>query len=321
MPWLQRSLERAQRNGRAHLLLAEVLAERGAKGQALLELRLAVQDDADLVGPAAQLALRWTRAYDDLERAAPEGPLGARVLAALAQRLTRPGEAGVRLRCAREAIRRDAAASEPRWAVADVLLGALAGEQPQDLCAGELRAACAEEIEAHAAAIEAAERGSYLAAEIRARGMMLDGRAAKAEEMLAEVCHRVADRPPCLRLRVRAAAESGIPARLVAASKDLLAEACSAQPPCAAAATWLGDLMASRKAWGAAVVHYERAVSAEPSEARWEKLADAAVGAGSHVRAVEALEQVLRARGGRDPALEQRIAALRARAAAGLLER
>jgi hypothetical protein len=40
MPWLQRTLERGQVNGRAHLLLAEYLSSRGAKKQALFEIRL-----------------------------------------------------------------------------------------------------------------------------------------------------------------------------------------------------------------------------------------------------------------------------------------
>lgn len=321
IPWLQRALERSQRSGRAHLLLAEVLAARGAKQQALLELRLAVQDDLDLVTPAAQLALRWTRSFDDLERAAPEGELGARVLGAFARRLTRPGEEEVRIRCAREAIARDPRATDPRWVLADALLIALGEDRPPGLCGGDLRAACAQEIEASARAIDAGEPGSYLAAELRARSLMLDGRAVKAEELLADVCNRVPDRASCLRLRVRAAAETAIPARLSAAAKDLLGEACGPPPSCAESATWLGDLMAGRKSWGTAILHYERALAAEPTEERWQKLAEAAVAAGSYVRAVEALERVLRARGGKDPALEQRIAALRARAAAGLIQR
>ena len=321
IPWLQRSLERSQQNGRAHLLLAEVLASRGARPQALLELRLAAEDDPDLVTPAAQNALRWTRSYDELERAVPEGELGARMLGVMARRLFRRGEEQVRLRCAREAIRRDPGALDARWVVADTLLAAIAEDRPPGLCTGELRAACADEIEEHARAIDAGERGSYLAADLRARWHMLDGRAAKAEEMLAEVCNRVPERTACLRLRVRAAAETGIPARLVSASKDLLGEACGPGPSCAESATWLGDLMAGRKAWGTAIGHYERAIAAEPTEERWQKLAEAAVGAGSYVRAVEALERVLRARGGKDPALEQRIAALRARAASRLIDR
>lgn len=321
IPWLQRALERAQRGGRAHLLLAEILAARGAKSQALLSLRLAVEDDAGLAQPAAQLALRWTRSAEELSRAAPEGKLGARVLAVLARGLTRAGEEQERIRCAREALRLDPEAVDPRWVIADALLIAIAEDRPPGLCSGGMRAGCAEEVEAHARMIEGAERSSYLSAELRARWMMLDGQAARAEQLLAEVCNRVADRASCLKLRVRAAVESGVQPKVAASSRDLLGEACGAPAKCAEAATWLGDLMAERKAWGSAVAHYERAVAEEATEARWEKLAEAAVGAGSYVRAVEALERVLKARGGEDAGLAQRIKALKARAAEGLLER
>src|SRR6185295_3468992 len=48
IPWLQRSLERGQVNGRAHLLLAEVLSAPRTRRQAMLELRLALADDPGL---------------------------------------------------------------------------------------------------------------------------------------------------------------------------------------------------------------------------------------------------------------------------------
>src|SRR5207244_864257 len=45
VPWLQRALERSRANGRAHLLLADVLHQHGARLQALMELRLALSAD------------------------------------------------------------------------------------------------------------------------------------------------------------------------------------------------------------------------------------------------------------------------------------
>ncbi len=77
IPWLQRSLERAQVNGRAHLLLAEVLALRGARRQALLELRLALEDDPALLSVTTVLAMRWAKGFDDLLAVVPEGSTGA----------------------------------------------------------------------------------------------------------------------------------------------------------------------------------------------------------------------------------------------------
>ncbi|AKT37523.1 O-antigen ligase family protein [Chondromyces crocatus] len=319
IPWLQRTLERSQRNGRAHLLLADVLADRGARSQALLELRFAVEDDLELVSAAALRAIRWTRSWSELERAAPEGKQGAPLIAALARYLDRPGEEEQRLHAAREALRRDPGAIDPRWVLGDLLIGTLDGRPVGGLCEGAQRAGCGEDIEAHARAIEVASRRSFLAPDLRARWLMAEGRPAQAEQLLAEACNRVTERAPCLKLRVRAAALADLPPRLAAATRDLLGEACGPPTSCAQAATWLGDLMASRKAWGTSLAHYERAVVEEPTEARWEKLAESAIAAGSLVRAVEALDKVLRARGGHDPALEARITSLKARAAGNLL--
>ncbi|EYF03257.1 O-antigen polymerase family protein [Chondromyces apiculatus DSM 436] len=319
MPWLQRTLERSQRSGRAHLLLAEVLAAEGATTQALLELRFALDDDPELTTQSAQLAVRWTRNLDDLLRAVPEGKRGTLLLTAYARRLDRPGEEDARLRAAQEALRRDPEALDPRWVIGDVLLGALTGGPAAPRCEGPQRATCVTDIETQARMIEAGASNSWLAPDLRARLLMAEGRPAQAEQLLAESCNRVLERASCLRLRVQAAAASDLPPRVAAATRDLLGEACGPPATCARAATWLGDLMASRKAWGTALSHYERAVTEEASDLRWEKLAEAAANAGSLVRAVEALEKVRRARGVPDPTLDIRIRDLKARAAGKLL--
>jgi hypothetical protein len=99
IPWLQRSLERARPNGRAHLLLAEFLATRGTRGQALLELRFAAEDDPDLCRSAAEMAIRWTSQLDELLATVPEGKSGSRMLTELCNALWRvrkpsPGQRG-----------------------------------------------------------------------------------------------------------------------------------------------------------------------------------------------------------------------------------
>jgi tetratricopeptide (TPR) repeat protein len=316
VPWLQRALERSQRNGRAHLLLADVLAARGVMGQALLELRLAMQDEPELVAAAARKAVRWTRAYDELAKVVPDGPLGARALTAFAEQLLRRGEETLRLRCAREAAAREPGAMGARFAAADVLLGALAQDVPPGLCTGALRSACAEEVQAHAVAIELLDRASPHPVALRARLLLSEGegRASEAEAMLAAECARVNEAISCLRLRVQAAAAMKTGARLTAAAKDLLTAACSAASPCAEVATWLGDLMARRQEWGTAVTHYERALSEEPRPERWVKLGEAASRAGGHARALEAFQRALEGLGGQDDALKRRIAEERRRA-------
>lgn len=320
IPWIQRSIERSSRNGRAHLLLADVLSARGAKEQALFELRLATEDDPGLAAEVARRAARWTRRAEELLRAVPQGAAGGPVLAALAGQLLAPDDREARLACAREAIVRRPDAVGPRWSVADALLGALAAGDAAAACAGEQRAACGAEIEAQAREIERIEPATYLATEVRARRLLLAGRAADAEQLLEEACTRVKERVPCLKLRVRAAGARSPPIRLGAAAKDLTNAACIGPSACADASAWLGDLMAERGDWGAAVQHHERAVAAEPAEARWLKLAAAASRAGAHAQAAQALERVQRLRGGGDPELKRRIDEERGHAVSPLLK-
>ncbi|MCC6557921.1 MAG: O-antigen ligase family protein [Polyangiaceae bacterium] len=321
IPWIQRSIERSPRNGRAHLLLAEVLGERGATVQALFELRLAAEDDPDLAGQVARQAVRRTRRVEELLRAVPEGAAGAPVLAAMAGLLLRAEDREARLACAQESVARRPDGIGARWAVADALLGAIAAGEEAARCARGLRAGCGEEIEAQAREIERIDPASYFAADVRARWLLLDGRAADAEKLLEGACSRVKERVPCLKLRVRAAAAASPPSRLGAAAKDLSNAACTGPAACAEASSWLGDLMEQRGDWGAAAQHHERAVASEPTEERWLKLADAASRARAHAQAAEALERVQRMRGGHDPEIKRRIDEERARAVSNMLGR
>ncbi|WP_437673360.1 O-antigen ligase family protein [Sorangium sp. So ce131] len=311
IPWLQRTLERSRRHGRAHLLLAEVLASRGAKEQALLSLRLAAEDDPEVITTAAALARQWTQRWDELQRAVPEGEAGAEMLERMAVSWDRQGDMELRLRCAEEAIARDPARIKARWAVGDTLLAML--DAPSSTrCGGAggaeaQRAACERQVEEHAAAIQSHKESSFLAVHLRARLLLLRGKAAEAEQLLAGSCERLDDRTSCLRLRVQAASQMPSSERLLPAIRDLLSASCSAPAPCAAAATWAGDLLAARREYSSAVTHYARAAQDEPTEERLLKLADAASNAGAHVQAAEALERVLHRRGGQDPELRKRI--------------
>ncbi|WP_437588137.1 O-antigen ligase family protein [Sorangium sp. So ce1000] len=317
IPWLQRTLERSRRHGRAHLLLAEVLASRGAKEQALLSLRLAVEDDADVTGTAAVLARQWTRRWDELLRAVPEGKAGVEMLERMAATGERRDEPDLRLRCAEEAIARDPARPGAHWAAGNALLEML--EDPGSArCGGDdaRRAACEQEIEARAAAVQGLDGDSFFAVQLRARLLLLRKKSAEAEQLLAESCERLDNRPGCLRLRVVAAAQAASSERLLPAIRDLMSASCSSLAQCAAAATWVGDQLVARKDYSSAVTYYARAAQDEPTEERLLKLADAASGAGAHVEAASALERLLQRRGGKDAELRRRILDERAKALA-----
>jgi tetratricopeptide (TPR) repeat protein len=327
IPWLQRTLERGQVNGRAHLLLAEVLAARGTRKQALLELRLAMENDGSLAESVAQLALRYSRSFEELTAAAPEGKDGGRVLAimgAILHELEANGKAtaeeiDLRGRLDREAIERDPKNIAPHQREAEVRLLAMTKSTTAPICVD--RDHCRAEVLAHADAIEAAEPESPAPAILRARALVADGKPEEAVRMLEKACERVTPRTVCLHERVRAAALVRAPAMLDAASKDMLGAACVTNVECAATASWLADLRLGRNEAGIAIGLLNRAAREDSAnDARWFKLAEVASQNGAHMQAAEALEKVARRRGGADPALKQRIEAERAQALGGVMQ-
>ncbi len=320
MPWLQRTLERGQVNGRAHLLLAEYLSARGAKKQALFEIRLSVENEPSLAGAAALRVSRWTKRFDELLGAVPDGPAGVRMLDQLAVNYPAADDMPLRLRCNQEVFARDPTEVGARFRAADLLLGAL--EDPRGnaaLCAE--REACRKEIGAQADAIATHRPDSSMAPLLRARLLVVDGKVDEAVSLLEGECSKVSDRVPCLRARLLTAQKLPGPSRFNAAAKEMVASACTTPAACADIAGWVGDLRTVRGETGLALEMYERAARVDPTELRWLALADAASRAGAHARAVEALQRIALRHGGRDPALARRIEEERQRAANGLIPR
>ena len=327
MPWLQHTLERGQVNGRAHLLLAEFLGGHSAKKQALFELRLSVENDSGLAGPAAKTLVRWTREYDEIMTAVPAGLMGVRMLDQVAAYLVQPDTWLVQSRCNQEIIARDPGEIAARVRESEARLAALATGKPEGLCADA--EACRKTIRDHATAIAVSRPESATAALLRARLLVVDRKPEEAVSLLEIECQKVTERILCLQARVMAAAQikephpvaNGAPDRLGAAAKELVGNACNTPVSCADMATWVGDIRRNRGEIGLALVMYERAARADPSEERWLKLADVASGAQEHGRAAEALERVAQRHGGGDAALKQRIQSERSLAGSRLLQR
>lgn len=305
IPWLQRALERGRTNGRAHLLLAEVLAGRATRKQALLELRLSIETDPALAGAAADLAVRWTKDFDDYLVAVPEGALGASVLFAIANRLGDPAHTELRRRCDEAAIARDPAFVPARVRQAEERVRALAKGSTSALCADRER--CQKEILEHARALEKAEPGTSTALRLRARLMLAEGRPEEAVRLLDRACEQVTDRKACLEVRAQAASEVKAIEPLEAAAKALLGASCVSAEACADSASWLASLHAGRGEANTALALYKRAAREDPSEKRLEELANAAARVGSHALAEETLRKLLTKRGGADAALQRRI--------------
>ena len=326
MPWLQHTLERGQVNGRAHLLLAEFLGGRGAKKQALFELRLTVENDGGLAGSAAKILVRWTRDYDELVSAVPAGKAGIRMLDQVAAYLNQPQDWRLQTRCNQEVLARDPSEVGARTRETSARLDALATGKPEGLCADA--AACHKEILDHATAIALTQPTTSTAALIRSRLLLVDNKPEEAVSLLEIECQKVTDRIPCLQARVSAAARindphpgrAGAVDHLAIAAKELIGNACTTAVSCADMATWVGEIRRGRNEIGHALAMYERAARADPTEARWLKLADVASNAGEHARAAEALERVAQRHGGGDPELKQRIQAERSLAGSRLLQ-
>jgi hypothetical protein len=313
MPWLQRTLERGQINGKAHLLLSEVLHDRGALAQALFELRLSVENDSGLVGPAALLAVRWAKKYEEILASVPPGKAGVLMLDQIAAYLSEMNASALRSRVDREIIARDPAQVRAHLREADARLKVLEQSAPAQgapppadgICSD--REACRRVVLDEAEAIALAQPDLGIAALLRARLLVVDGKPEEAFKLLAVECQKASDRIPCLQGRVQAAARIKGTDRLTEAAKELLGAACGTPVRCAETASWVGDIRSGRGEVNLALVMFERAARVDPTEARWLKLADAASVAGAHLRAADALEQVARRRGGRDAALQQRI--------------
>ena len=324
IPWLQRTLERMPINGRAHLLLADVLNERKAKLQAFMELRMAVENDAALIMPAAQSALRYSLQFEDLLRAAPQGKAGAPLLDAMGEILNaKPPENKAlaqesRRRCDEEALMRDPTRLGPRLRQVQMLFDALEHKLNNEALEAQLcanRTLCEHSLEEHARLLEQYAPQSSHALRTRARLYTHQGRADEAERMLSTECNRFSDRGECLKQRVMSAAALSGGDRLNPAVRDYVSASCTKASSCAEAAAWAGKLRADRGEYAASMALYERSVREEANEERLMALAEVSSKAGAHAKAAEALQKVLDKRGGADPLLRKRIDEEKAKAA------
>src|SRR5205085_1451388 len=128
-----------------------MLATNGSRGQALMELRFAAQDDPEVVPPAMSLAAKLSQDHDELIEAIPVGAAGAHALQALAGNLSGSELRPLRIRLWREAIARDSNLDGAHMELArDLMFDAAKGT---GLCADDGGRSCRDEIEGHARAL------------------------------------------------------------------------------------------------------------------------------------------------------------------------
>lgn len=287
IPWLQRALERSAVNGRAHLLLARVLWRHGARYQALLELRLAVEAEGSLVGYAARDAARWTQDLDEIARAAPKGNAAAQFWESAAHHLE---DRALAAKADEKALELDPTRQEARWRLAHDFVELRKANKG---CVGDEEAACAAKVEEHAAAIAEHAPTSSRGDRLRAHWLAATGEKAAAEKLLAERCETSSDAVVCLRDRAAIAASISGTEPFGEAAKALRRAACADRDACGEMNVWIGSHHMGRKEHALAVTAFEKAVREHATSARLQLLVDAAVAAGLSSRAARALERLI----------------------------
>lgn len=286
LPWIGRAIERDPKAGKPHLALARVLARRGAKGQALLAIKMAVEREYQLTETGAELALRITRDFDALLGSVPDGKYGSSMLSALAREDNDPK---LRARLLDEAIARDPELASVRYSRVDGILSSLDSKNGE--CPPERRRDCLARLTSLAADLARIDAGSSRQAVVGARLLIAEGRASEAEQRLSEACRTLSAPVECWRWRVVAADRAGELVPLSDAMRTYLSAVCSNSDECAKAATWLGNVASARKEWVLAVRMYERAAKESNEPAAWQRVANAATQAGLDSVALRAREK------------------------------
>lgn len=304
-PWLARTLEREPRQGAAHLLLAEVLQERGAHSQALLHLRWAAQYQISLAGRAAQLAVQWTSDPAELRRIIPPTPPEAvTVLLGLAHQLSAIEIREQRAAFLQEALQLDPTNAQVRAALLNDLIRDLKAPHPP--CDSQ-REHCLAQAEQHLQVLRAHPSKQVDEVQLTGRYLEAADRVEEALSYLDQHCQR--KQPHCLRTLIQLSAQHDHD--FTDAVQSYLALSCVQQKSCVAARLWVGDLYARKKQWHLAHGHYRSAAEVFSAPEAWLRVAEAAKHLGSRSQMLDAWQRALRSQEKPDPQLKARIEELK----------
>lgn len=284
MPWVQRALERGINEARTHLLAANILARRGARAQALFELRRASELDPNLSEEVGALAAVWARNIDELQRAAPQGDAGARVLVAAAWKVS---DHGLRQQALRTAFARDPKSVDALRGLARELVRTIESGS----CGREY--ACAEEGVRMAEMLHRADPKRADPVELRAKALRLLGRWEEAEQVLDTGCRRLSGREQvrCLlshlaHARLKPEPSPGEISRIATMAAD---QACVHLRECENVLVSIADALREAGNMPAALATYEQAVAQVPRIPTLIRVADAATSLGRYSLADAAL--------------------------------
>jgi O-antigen ligase len=284
LPWLNRALERAPMNGTTHLAVAQVLAARGARRQAMLHLRLTALYDLTLRDYAYGQAVSWARNTSELVSVFPRGTPGSELL----EGLCRMASGEPRVGCWREAVSRHPN-DEAKQRLTQALLDTLEVGKPP--CAGADVDGCAAEVERLAKELGPTDwRATYY----RARLFAFRGRPKEAAEQALEGCPASGDALDCLKLALEFALRSKDLVLVERAAGRYTAVRCGEPVECAEVHDRIAAGYGEIGAWGLALRHYAKSVAAVPTTDRWIQNAEAAARAGTAVAARVAIERATR---------------------------
>ncbi|MCL4752377.1 MAG: O-antigen ligase family protein [Myxococcales bacterium] len=307
MAWITAALERDPNSGQAHLILSDILARRGAKLQALMELRLAVEREPGLSDVVGARALALSKEWSELVRAVPEGDRGAHVFVGMAAAARAPAERELRSQLLTAALERDSGLMRARVGRAEDAVAAL--ELRDAACAQDGQNRCRSIADEEIVAIARLDARSCVPVLLSTRLLVVDGKERAAADQLAAKCPGCREVGRCVQARAMLVARFGSPQEFKDVARAVLAAECQTPQACAGAHELIAALHGQRGEWGSAADQLARALQAGEKADLYLKLADAAARAGDLARARSALRHAERL-GKRDAAVERRLAEL-----------
>lgn len=320
------ALRRAPGYGRGHFLVGRALLARGAREQAIMEFRLAMQEDRALIVDGVRAGMMAAQTASQFERLVPSGANRSSVLFELFRDLPEGRWPALRRRFLREAN----ALSPENSSISAALLF----ELTSDLRRGTVP--CSERIEGRCPLVEAErvrseldrglaqlarrEPASCATARVRAQLLEIDGRVRDGEQLLARECSTCLEPAVCIKDRLALADRIGDARLIEAAELTFRAMSCDSTDACAHSEEYLADRARARGELAAAAQHLFNAASQSPSPNRWFATARAYLAARSVSRAGAAYERA-RELGATDAALEKEISALRRDSLRDLLQK
>lgn len=287
MLWIGRALERSPLDGQTHLRLADVLAARGARRQALLHLRSSALYDVLLRDAALAKAAGLARNAEDLLSAFPRDLPGGSLLPEVCKRARETTRVG----CWREVIARQPGELEPKRELAGALLDSI--EVRAAPCAGDATASCSADVRRLLGEL-AGSRNDWRVVELEARELAVQGKVRESATLLVERCPAKFEALGCCLRAVEVASRAKDLGLLGSAAQRYAAVVCNEPRHCAIGHERIGQAYASIGAFAMALKHFTAAAEHEPSADRWIQNAEAAARAGLSRSAEVALERARR---------------------------